>query len=152
VHPTIQLALQIATLVSVMIGFCGLIITVNNYRKQMNVQILMKYCERYDRILEQFPEEALSARFDAKVLPAPNPKLTLCGLRYLNLCAEEFYLTTNGHLSKALWCIWEADLKRVLSSPLLRREWPALKGEFLSHPAFLQYVERAQAASHPSAP
>lgn len=127
-------------------GFVGLIITTNNYRKQMNVQILMKYCERYEHILDQFPEDALAARFDAKALPPQSPQLTLCVLKYLNLCSEEFYLTAHGHLSKSLWRIWEADLKRIIGSPLLQREWPTLRTEFLSHRDFLEYVERVQNA------
>ena len=57
VHITLQLAIQIATLISVNLGFVGLINTINSYRRQMNVQILMKYTERYERILDQFPLE-----------------------------------------------------------------------------------------------
>jgi hypothetical protein len=125
-------------------GFVGLIVTTNNYRKQMNVQILMKYTERYEHILDQFPEEALAARFDAKALPPQSQQLRLCVLKYLNLCSEEFYLTTHGHLSKSLWRIWEADLKRIIGSPLLQREWPTLRAEFLSHHDFLEYVEHVQ--------
>jgi hypothetical protein len=143
-HLTIQLAIQIATLVSIAVGFVGLFITTNNYRKQINVQILMKYTERYEHILDQFPADALAARFDTKVLPSQSPQLRLCVLKYLNLCSEEFYLTTHGYLSSSLWNIWEADLKRIIGSPLLRREWPTLRTEFLSHDPFLEYVERVQ--------
>ncbi len=143
-HLTIQLAIQIATLISVVVGFLGLIIAMNNYRRQMNVQILMKYTERYEHILDQFPADALSARFDTKILPPESPKLRLCVLKYLNLCSEEFYLTNHGYLSKSLWRIWEADLKRITGSPLLQREWPTLRAEFLSHHEFLEYVERVQ--------
>ena len=66
-HITLQLAIQIATLIPEL-GFLGLINTINSYRRQMNVQILMKYTERYERILGQFPQAALAARFDTKVL------------------------------------------------------------------------------------
>jgi hypothetical protein len=59
----------------------------------MNVQILMKYTERYERILDQFPPEALAARFDTKVLSPESPELTMSVLKYLNLCSEECYLT-----------------------------------------------------------
>jgi hypothetical protein len=126
------------------VGFLGLIVSVNNYRRQINVQILMKYTERYERILDQFPVDALPARFDNNVLPPQSAQLTMCVLKYLNLCSEEFYLTTHGYLSKSLWSIWEADLKRVISSPLVRREWPTLRAEFLSHHEFVEYVERVQ--------
>jgi hypothetical protein len=147
VHPTLQLVIQIATLVSVIVGFVGVINTINNYRRQMNAQILMKYTERYERILDQFPEDALVARFDAKALPPESPKLRLCVLKYLNLCSEEYYLLKRRYLSESLWRIWEVDLKRILASPLLRREWAGLRTEFVSHPEFLEYVEKVQAES-----
>ncbi len=112
----------------------------------------MKYCERYEHILEQFPEDALTARFDAKALPPQSPQLRLCVLKYLNLCSEEFYLKTHGHLSKSVWNIWEADLKRIIRSPLLQREWPSLQPEFLSHPEFFKYVTRVQSEGETSDP
>ena len=126
-------------------GFCGVIYQINNYRKQMNAQILLKYTERYERILDQFPPDALEARFDARDLPPPSPQLRLCVLKYLNLCSEEYYLKSHGYLSESIWRIWEADLKRIIASPLLRREWSALRTEFLAHRKFLEYVEDVQA-------
>jgi hypothetical protein len=61
---TLQLALQTSTLATVIVGFLGLISTINNYRRQATMQVLMKYTERYERILDQFPQDALEARFD----------------------------------------------------------------------------------------
>jgi hypothetical protein len=69
---TVQLVLQAATPVGVAVGFVGLIYTVDNYRRQMHAQVFMKYTERYEHILEQFPENALDARFDSRFLP-PKP-------------------------------------------------------------------------------
>src|SRR5437588_3345171 len=66
---TLPLLLQTATPLSVIIGFSTLIFAVNNYRRQMTAQIFMKYTERYERILDGFPQDALVARFDAKALP-----------------------------------------------------------------------------------
>jgi len=141
----LQHVLQAATPISMIVGFLTLINTINNYRRQMNTQIFMKYTDRYERILEQFPQDALAARFDARVLPPQSPQLRLCVLKYLNLCSEEYYLTRHGYLAESLWRTWEGDLKRIIGSPLLQREWPSLRAEFLSHKNFLEYVERVQA-------
>ena len=141
----LQHVLQAATPISMIVGFLTLINTINNYRRQMNTQIFMKYTDRYERILEQFPQDALAARFDARVLPPQSPQLRLCVLKYLNLRSEEYYLTRHGYLAESLWRIWEGDLKRIIGSPLLQREWPSLRAEFLSHKNFLEYVERVQA-------
>ncbi len=113
---TLQLALQTATLVTVIVGFLSLISTINNYRRQATMQVLMKYTERYERILDQFPQDALEARFDAKVLPPQSPQLTLCVLKYLNLCSEEYYLRKHGYLAESVWRIWEGDLKRIIGA------------------------------------
>jgi hypothetical protein len=144
-HISLQLVLQAATLLGVIVGFIGLIYTVANYRRQLHAQIFMKYTERYEHILDRFPENALAARFDAQALPPESSQLSLCVLKYLNLCSEEFYLRTRGYLPEDLWGIWEKDLKRIIGSPLFRREWKSLRGEFLSHTPFLEYVERVQA-------
>jgi hypothetical protein len=132
------------------VGFGVVANTISNYRRQMNAQVFLKYTERYERILEQFPDNALAARFDAKILPPQSSKLTLCVLKYMNLCSEEYYLKEHGYLSESLWRIWEADLKRMIASPLVQREWLDLRREFLSHPDFLKYVEQVQSQSKSS--
>jgi hypothetical protein len=142
---TLQLVLQTATPVSVIVGFVSLIYTINNYRRQATMQVLMKYTERYEHILDQLPQDALEARFDATVLPPQSAQLKLCVLKYLNLCSEEYYLREHGYLAKSVWRIWEGDLRRIIGSPLCQREWLPLRTEFVSHPDFLEYVERIQA-------
>ena len=106
----------------------------------------MKYTERYEHILDKFPQNALFGRFDSQAQPLSpqSEQLTLCLLKYLNLCSEEYYLWKNGYLAKTVWAVWEGDLKRMIASPLLQREWPGLRAEYLSHPDFIQYVERIQ--------
>ncbi len=147
-HWNLQISVQITTLISVVVGFVSLISTINNFRRQTNVQILMKYTERYEHILDQFPPDALSTRFDSTSLPPPpSPRLTLSVLKYLNLCSEEFYLWRKHYLSEDIWNIWESDLKRMIGSPLLRREWQSLRREFLSHPTFLQFVDEVQSTT-----
>jgi hypothetical protein len=107
----------------------------------------MKYTERYEHILDGFPEDALLGRFNPDApLPQESTQLTICLLKYLNLCSEEYYLWKHKYLSKTVWVVWEGDLKRIIGSPLLRREWLRLKTEYLSHKDFLEYVENIQAS------
>jgi hypothetical protein len=153
-HPTVDFVLRLATPAGVIGGFLSLIYTINNVRRQMNVQILMKYTERYEHILDEFPKDALLARFDSQTLPPQSAELTLCLLKYLNLCSEEYYLWKHKYLDKTVWAIWEGDLKKMIASPLLQREWLLLEKEYESHHDFLKYVERIQTehgASKPAA-
>ncbi|HXM23940.1 MAG TPA: hypothetical protein VN948_21975 [Terriglobales bacterium] len=142
----LDLVLKFATPVGVIGGFVSLVYTINSVRRQINAQILMKYTERYEHILGEFPEDALLGRFDSHApLPAQSAQLTICLLKYLNLCSEEYYLWKHKYLAKTVWTVWEGDLKRIVGSPLLQREWPRLRVEYLSHRDFLEYVERIQA-------
>jgi hypothetical protein len=143
-HPDLDLVLRFATPAGVIGGFLTLIYTVNNVRRQINVQILMQYTARYEHILGEFPKDALLVRFDSQVLPPKSAELTLCLLKYLNLCSEEYYLLQHKYLAKTVWALWEKDLKKMIASPLLQREWPVLKKEFESHLEFLVYVEDIQ--------
>jgi hypothetical protein len=137
--------LKFATPIGVIGGFVSLIYTINNVRRQINVQILMKYTERYEHILDEFPKDALLGRFDPHApLPPESTELTICLLKYLNLCSEEYYLWKHKYLDRTVWVVWEGDLKRIIGSPLLQREWPKLKAEYVSHPDFLEYVECIQ--------
>jgi hypothetical protein len=140
----LHITVQGVQLISGIIGVLAIINAFNNYRRQINAGIFMKYTERYEHILEQFPEDSLPARFDAKVVPPQSPQLRLCVLKYLNRCSEEYYLVKHGYLAKSVWNIWEEDLKRIIGSPLLQREWCSLRQEFLAHQDFLEYVERVQ--------
>jgi len=96
----LQIAVQIGTLVSVILGVYGLYKGIQNYKRQANAQIFLAYTERYEKIMETFPSEALFARLslDGKP-PEPNEKLTIAVLRYLNLCSEEFYLCNRKYLA-----------------------------------------------------
>src|ERR1700733_10432192 len=83
----LRLVIQSATLLSVIVGFWSLIATIRNARRQMSAQVFMKYTERYEHILGQFPSDALKARLDTDLLPPQCDVLSLCVLKYLNLCS-----------------------------------------------------------------
>jgi hypothetical protein len=152
IHPTLDLVLRLATPAGVIVGFLSLVYTINNVRRQNNVQILMKYTERYEHILGEFPKDALLVRFDSETLPPQSPELTVSLLKNLNLCSEEYYLWKRKYLAKTVWAIWEGDLKKMIASPLLQREWPRLQKEYQSHPDFMNYVEHIQSEHRASKP
>ena len=150
VHSAIIDALQYATAAGAIGTFLSLLFTIRNVRRQINAEILMKYTERYEHVLDKFPPDALFGRFDSQKLPPQSDQLTLCLLKYLNLCSEEYYLWRNGYLAKTVWAVWEGDLKRMIASPLLQREWRDLRAEYASHPEFREYVEGVQAENRAS--
>lgn len=137
--------LAYATLLLAVFTAASLIIAVFVYYRQCNAQVFLEYTKRYSEIMNRFPPEALKARLNLLATPPEkSDELSLAILRYLNLCAEEFYLCKQKYLSSHVWGIWESELKRTLSSPLFIREWKELREEFRSYPEFLEYVERVQ--------
>ena len=141
-----NLVVQIATVVSIVIGIVAFFYGVKVYAKQMNAQVFLEYTRRYEDIMKSFPKAAWGARLDSEVaLPDPSDELSTCVLRYLNLCSEEYYLFRGKYLSKAVWGIWEREIARTLRVPLLRREWLRLCKEFDAYPEFQSYVNSKQA-------
>ena len=142
-----ELAIQIATLLSVLVGIIGIVVGIITFKHQMNAQVFLECTKRYEQIMDTFPQGARGARLALEGKPPPSSEeLSLAVLRYLNLCSEEFYLCSCRYLSRNVWSIWEAELRRTVASPLLRREWRELRSEFQSYPDFVQYVEDAQRA------
>ena len=136
---------QMATLVGVFLAAVGVFIAVHVYRRQMNAQLFLAYTQRYDEVMGAFPLDARGLRLDLTGDPPPeSPELRLAVLRYLNLCSEEYYLYRRGYLARGIWEIWEAELERTVSSPLLLREWPEVRNEFAATADFAQYVEQVQ--------
>src|SRR4051794_10504663 len=113
----------------------GLWLAWRNFKKQMNANTIMKYAERYEKIMDSLPKQARHIRFDLDdELPPRDEETTLAALKYLNLCSEEYYLHKQGYLAKDVWRIWEDELKRTLRSRVFKREWEVLKDEFRSDP------------------
>ncbi len=137
--------LAYATLLLAGFTAASVVLGVVLYRRQCNAQVFLEYTKRYSEIMNMFPPEGLKARLNLFAKPPEeSDELSLAVLCYLNLCSEEFYLCKKKYLSSHVWRIWEAELKRTLSSPLVVREWTGVREEFRSYPEFLEYVERAQ--------
>jgi hypothetical protein len=145
---TLQLVLQFATLLSLIIGFASLLNTLRAQKWQANAQIFLAYTGRYDDIMSSFPKDAFEAHVGAAAeAPPVTPELRVAALRYLNLCSEEFHLYRCRYLDRAVWKMWEAELLRTLRTPLFRREWAALRGEFQAYLEFMEFVDVAQGST-----
>jgi hypothetical protein len=113
----------------------------------MNSQVFIDYTGRFEQIMQSFPRGSWKSRLDLNSEPAESSdELSLSALKYLNLCAEEYYLYRKGYLDKNVWKIWESELKRTLQSPLFKREWIILVTEFESYPEFQKFVSEVQSS------
>lgn len=134
-----------AQIIAVIATVAGVLVAVRIYKRQTNAQVFLEYTKRYEDIMSALPVDARIARTNsATALPPESAELSFQILRYVNLCAEEYYLMQSGYLARDIWGIWDAELTRTLRTPLLRREWEKLKAEFSSYPAFRDYVDNLQ--------
>jgi hypothetical protein len=148
----LQAAGQIATCVSAVVALVAVVVAVGAYRKQHTAQAFIHYTDRYREIMAQFPAWARGPRqFSEDALQESTESLRSACLNYLNLCSEEFFLNREKFLAGKVWNIWKDEIRRTLQSALFRREWPLLKSEFASFPAFTEFVTSVQreGAAHP---
>jgi hypothetical protein len=138
----LNIFLQVITIISIVAGIGSFIVGIVIYNRQMNAQVFLQYTQRYEEIMKSFPKNGWAARINSDdALPEPNDEISLCALRYLNLCSEEYYLYRDKYLSKKVWEMWEKEMIRTLQTPLFQREWMKLKDEFDAYPEFQAFVE-----------
>jgi len=131
--------------VSVLVAVVGLWRAAALYKRQTNAQILLTCSERYDTVIAACPAAVWLGRLDAANPPPSSAAGTMAILRYLNLLCLEYYLWNQKHFSEMEWINWRAMLETNLRSPLLRREWPNLRQDFVADSAFTEYVDSVQA-------
>jgi len=147
----LDFAIKVGTMISVIIGVLGLALGIRTYRRQTNAQLFLEYTRRYEEIMGDIPPESLQIRFEFEMKePGESARLKLAILRYLNMTSEELYLWKRGYLADDVWQIWAKEVRRILRSPLLRREWPDLKVEFEAYEDFCAFVERIQGTEEAS--
>jgi hypothetical protein len=115
------------------------------FRRSAQTLLFMRYTERFEKIMDSFPEEAVRFRFNLGALPERSAALSLAVLKYFNLCSEEWDLYKKGYIEPKVWAIWEGEMRRMLQSPLFVREWQALQREFEAYPEFQLYIKAMQA-------
>ena len=139
-----SIAIQIATLVATLIGFSGLIFTFWSFRRTMHSHVMMTYAERFAKLMDELPRELFIDSQTKKEEPPATQDVKLTFLKYFNLTLEEYYLQKKGYFPKDLWQVWEADIKKLLAHPLMKREWTDLRDSFRDDPEFFDFVENAQ--------
>ena len=148
-----ELAVQIATIATLLLTAGALLFGLWSFWKQMNCQVFLAYNQRYEKIIGAFPPGALESRLKlGETLPPQSEELRICVLKYLNLCSEELFLHRHRYLAGDIWSLWKGEMEKVLRSPLLKREWQRLRGEFGAYREFFDFVESVQAGGAIQAP
>lgn len=142
--------IQLATLISVLIGLVGIIVSIRAYRRQVSAQFILEYTRRFDDMLMTMPAHMWTLHILGKgEAPAPSEEVTLGVLRCLNLVGQLHYFSRRGYIPPSSWRRTKVTLARILQSPLFRREWKNLAPIFETDRAFSRYVERVQRLPQP---
>src|SRR5688572_33354199 len=96
--------IQLATLISVVAGVIGLMISVRAYKRQVSALFLLEYTRRVDDIMRSLPRSVWAADlFPNEELPEPSDELRL--------------------RPRDIWRKGQGVYAEILRSPLFMREW-----------------------------
>lgn len=65
----VQLAVQIATIISVVVAIYAIWLSARSNRRLMNMEVFTRYTDRFEKIMAEFPDSAFETRFDQDRLP-----------------------------------------------------------------------------------
>jgi|SRR6185295_17338855 len=140
--------IQLATLISVIIGVIGLIISIRAYRRQVGAQFLLEYTRRVDELIQSLPPNVWALHIIRdEPPPPPSDELSMNVLRCLNLVAQLHYFSHKGYMPPNAWRRGKLLYARILRSPLFRREWVVLQHVFETDRRFCRFVEKIQRVS-----
>jgi hypothetical protein len=140
--------IQLATLISVVVGVIGLLISIRAYKRQVSAQILLEYSKRVDDITQSLPPSVWAAHlFPDQELAEPSDEVRLGVLRCLNYVSQLHDFCRQGYIPKSVWRKHQGLYAQILRSPLFRREWKNLAPVFSTERAFCKYVEGVQQMS-----
>ncbi len=134
--------IQLATLISVVVGVIGLLISVRAYKRQVNAQFLLEYSKRVDAITQSLPPTVWAAHpFPAEELSEPSDEVRLGVSRCFNYVSQLHDFCRQGYIPKGVWRKHQGLYTQILRSPLFRREWKTLAPIFATEREFYKYVE-----------
>jgi hypothetical protein len=144
--------IQLATLISVVAVFFGLMSSVRAYEWQVSALFLLEYTRRVDDIMRSLPRSVWAADlFPNGELTEPSDELRLSTLRCLNFVFQLHYFSRKGYIPRDIWRKGQGVYAEILRSPLFMREWKTVAPMFAADQVFCRYVERAQQMSQSDA-
>ena len=145
----VQVILQYATLMSLVIGTLGLAVAFFIHREQVKTQIFLALSARYDELLHSSSADVwLSAAAEGTVIAERSHEVTISALRFCTLVSLTYFLFRDRRIPKRMWHLMLRSAERRMRSPLFVREWEHLRSEFESFPEFVELVTTVQHGTH----
>ena len=145
----VQVIIQYATLMSLLIGSLGLAVAFFIHREQVKTQIFLALSARYDELLHSSSADVwLSGPVEGTVLGERSHEVTISALRFCTLVSLTYFLFRDRRIPKRMWHLMLRSAERRMRSPLFVREWEHLQSEFESFPEFVELVTTVQHGTH----
>jgi hypothetical protein len=141
--------LRLVTLGSVVVGATAIYIALRNHSRQLGAQIFLAYTDRLLKLRRMLTIQANVYRVSWAAEEALTVDERHALLEAFYLVFEFYELRRQRYISTEIWGIWAPDIKRLLCTPIVRREWPGLREEFEIHPKFVAWIEDGQQEAKP---
>lgn len=139
-----ELIAIVVAILTLSVTTTALVVTINHFKKQLQLSFFAEYTKRYQDIILNFPEAINDLEFSISALEAEEKDRTLRYMRaYFDLCSEEFYLWKKGHVDDATWGEWEAGIRFAFSKPAFQQAWRKLNLDTIYYGDFSRFVEES---------
>lgn len=136
---SLEIVVSIAVLV---ITAIALIVTIRQFKRQLQLGFFADYTKRYQEIVLNFPEQINENDFVISQLPPDVREKTMRYMRaYFDLCSEEYFLWRCKHLDDATWAEWEKGISFAFTKSAFREAWATLRKDTIYSGDFSNFVE-----------
>jgi len=131
---------------ALIVSVCGMVLVVFGlrqaakiHRQTTDAQIFLELTARFNN-LEGIQKIIAHDDLDKPYKKSPSLDGSVCS--YFDLLSQEYHLNQIKVLSDQVWNMWQDDIKRIITSPLMRGAWhDTVHDRYSHHSAFVQYVE-----------
>ena len=119
----------------------ALLVTIRNFRKQLQLSFFADYTKRYQDIILNLPESIHEECFRFDSLSKDEREKTLRYMRaYFDLCSEEYFLKRQKKLDDAIWNEWKTGMQFAFSKSAFRQAWKILRLDKIYYGEFTKFV------------
>jgi hypothetical protein len=137
----LEIVTLIISIIAMLITAAALYVTVNSFKKQLQLQFFADYTKRYQEITLNFPESINEKSFEIESLDKEIKDKTLRYMRaYFDLCSEEYFLWKNGNIDEKTWQEWKSGIRFAFTKPAFKQAWEILRKDTIYYGEFTQLV------------
>ena len=125
-----------------LITIIALLVSINQFKKQLQLTFFADYTKRYQGIFLNFPETINRKDFDFNALKPDKKAKTLKYMRaYFDLCSEELFLYNKGRIDDETWKEWKSGIEYSFSKTAFKLAWEIISLDTSYYSDFVKFVK-----------